>query len=215
MTISRDSMRYRLMMEGRLSNSVRRAAFDQLESLWEQRVAPTLWAQNESARSDSGLLSEAEEETRSRMRDSDLLKAKHSWICQGLDKLEADQTSARALAAEGARRGDSELPESMRKPVPQSEMARQYATMADSLWHDPHAIAAEPSRLTLTDKPAIVHESPRVRVAAPPRPSTTPTRADPLSTADIARKVLPAPFHVAEPGAQIASKTVQLRRPRS
>jgi len=215
MSISRDSMRYRLMMEGRLSNSVRRAAFDQLESLWEQRVAPTLWAQNESARSDSGLLSEAEEETRSRVRDTDLTKAKHGWLCQALDKLEQDQTSARALAAEGARRGDNEIPESMRKPTPVTEMQKLYATMDDSLWFDPNAVAVEPSRLNLASEPTIVNESPRVRVAAPPRPSTTPTRADPLSTAQIARKVLPQPFHVAEPGAQIASKTVQLRRPRS
>jgi len=215
MAIARDSMRYRLMMEGRLSNSVRRAAFDQLESLWEQRVAPTLWAHNESARSDSGLLSEQEEETRSRMRDTDLTKAKHGWLCRALDTLEADQTSARALAAEGMRRGDRELPASLQTAAAPTEMQRLYATMEGSGCFDPEAVFVEPSRLNLASQPTIVNESPRVRVAAPPRPSTTPTRADPLSPAAIARRVFPEPFHIAEPGAQIPSRSVQLRRPRS
>jgi hypothetical protein len=208
-------MRYRLMMEGHLGNSVRRSAFDQLETLWEQRVAPTLWSMDESARSNVGLLSEQEEETRARMRDTEVTKAKHGWLVRALDTLEQDQDSARALAAKGMRRGDRELPAFMQTAPAPTEMQKLYATMDDSLWFDPNAVAVEPSRLNLASSPTIVSESPRVRVAAPPRPSTTPSRPAPLSTADIARKVLPGEFHIAEPGAPIASKTVALRRPRN
>jgi hypothetical protein len=213
MTISRDSMQYRLQMEGRLGTNVRRAAFDRLESLWEQKVAPSLWSRDESQRSNIDLLSDEQEETRARMRDTELIKQKHNWLCRALDTLEADKDASQALAAEGIRRGDTELPASMVPPKPQSEMARQYATMQDSLWYDPHATTVEPSRLTLADKPAIVPESPRARFAAPVRAATTASRPEPLSMADIARKVLPEQLRPDSSG-QIASKTVALRRPR-
>jgi hypothetical protein len=217
MAIAYNSMKYRLMMEGKLSNNVRRAAFDQLERVWEQRVAPSLWAMDQTKRRDVGLLDEEQERRRARERDVDLTKAKHDWLVQSLAVLEANDETAQAFAAEGARRGDNELPTHMQKPVEPTEMARLYANMEESAYRDGEIEPPPPfSRLTLLNEPAPERPRPgHPTPAAPPR-ATTPTRPRAPSDAEMARRTLPQQFHVDDASARtIPSKTVRLREPRS
>jgi hypothetical protein len=138
-------------------------------------------------RNDIGLLSDEQEERRSRERDVELTRAQHSWLCQALDKLEADPQTAQPLADAGRRRAP---------------------------WHDPNAPLPQTySRLNVKDQAQVFAESPRVSVttAAPPRPSVTPTRVDPLSASELSKRVLPEAYHLPERDQTIRSKTIALR----
>jgi hypothetical protein len=215
MAIIRNSMRERFEAEDRLRDNADRVAFEILEKAWDERIATAMWSADESRRTNVGLLSEQEEETRARMRDTQITDNKHRWIAQQLNAMRADPDKMAMLAKEGLRRGDRDIPASMRATPAPTEMQKLYATIEGSQYHDADAPLSEFSRLQLKDAPQIIAESPRVRLAAPVRPAVTPSRpAAALTTDDIARQVLPEQLRSEAPKT-IPSKTVALRGPRS
>jgi hypothetical protein len=115
--------------------------------------------------------------------------------------MENDKEIAEALAERAARRGDRELPASMVKPQPLTDMQKLYAGFQDTPYFDPNIEPPTYSRLTLRD-PSLPERGPPARFgegrhttsvhpipAAPPRP-------DVLSMSALSKKLLPTHLQV-------------------
>jgi hypothetical protein len=210
-----ESLKLRLMQEGKLGDCVKRELFPRLQQIAD-RVGPTAWAAEEEYITGGGILSEDEQNIRRTQVEANRNNTYHRWMSHYLEKLSQDPVIASAAVDAAARRGDRDVPEAMRPVAKPTEMMRHYQTaFPDSPWHDPDAAPPEPfSRLKLRDpntpepRPPSRFGEARNLTAGRQVPRSAPAE-DPLSIAALSKRVL-APEYQLHEKRDIPSKTVAL-----
>jgi hypothetical protein len=205
------SLELRLKSEGKLGNAVRRQAFPLLEQLYS-RIEPALWRERDAVA--SGIIDEEGQRLHRLSSETETAKNQHLWFSRSLDFIEKDKELSAALAAQAARRGDNEVPESMRPARQPTEMEKIYRTMPDTPYHVADARVPAYSRLQLRDIPVLSDDAPREggghRYQQTPTPpaAQAPTK-DVLSLSELSKKLLPRHLQVPEKTG-VTSKTVAL-----
>jgi hypothetical protein len=178
-----------------------------------QRIEPALWRERDAAA--SSIIDEEGQRLHRLSAEAETAKNQHAWFSRSLDLIEKDKELSSALAAQAARRGDNEVPESMRPLRQQTEMETIYKTMPDTQYHEVNAEAPAYSRLQLRDTPVLSNDAPREgggllrrQTQAPPQQTQAPNR-DVLSLSELSKKLLPRHLQIPEK-TEVASKTVAL-----
>jgi hypothetical protein len=209
------SLELRLRMEGKLPSCVERELYPRLQQIHD-RVAPTLWPEDENYITGGGVLDDEEQAIRRTQIESHRRNDEYKWISHHLKTLAQDPEIARAAVDAAARRGDRDVPLAMQPAAKPTEMMQIYRSQfPDSAWHDPNAAPPEPfSRLKLRDpntpEPGPPSRFGEARNLTPCRqmPRNTPA-ADPLSLSALSKRVLAPEYHLHEKR-DIPSKTIAL-----
>jgi hypothetical protein len=210
-----ESLKLRLMQEGKLGDCVRRELFPRLQEIAE-RVGPTTWPAEEEYITGGGVLDDQEQQIRRTQVESNRNNIRYRWVSYHLENLSKDPVIARAAVDAAARRGDRDVPAAAQPAAKPTEMMQIYQSQfPDSAWHDPNAAPPEPfSRLKLRDPNAPEPGPPsrfgeaRNLVAGRQAPRNSPVE-DPLSLSALSKRVLAPEYHLHEKR-DIPSKIIAL-----